>query len=140
MKPTKALNNAVTRLHATRQAKAAKRLAEQPGLFDAGSDTPLTPDELAATSMPSANTPLTLENAGVKIETGNAKRERSKLLPVRHTDRDFFLCDMFDYALKDDGVSMEAPSLLSQCHSDKSGLVASVKIGASMLTPSSLRA
>ena len=38
-----------------------------------------------------------------------AKRERSKLLPVRHTDRDFFLCDMFDYAMKDDGVSMEAP-------------------------------
>ena len=37
------------------------------------------------------------------------KRERSKLLPVRHTDRDFFLCDLFDYALKDDGASMEAP-------------------------------
>jgi hypothetical protein len=37
------------------------------------------------------------------------KRERSKLLPMRHIDRDFFLCDMFDYAMKDDGVSMEAP-------------------------------
>lgn len=37
------------------------------------------------------------------------QRERSKLLPVRHIDRDFFLCDMFDYAMKDDGVSMEAP-------------------------------
>jgi hypothetical protein len=23
--------------------------------------------------------------------------------------RDFFLCDMFDYAMKDDGASMEAP-------------------------------
>lgn len=42
-------------------------------------------------------------------DTAREKRERSKLLPVRHLDRDFFLCDMFDYALKDDGVSMEAP-------------------------------
>lgn len=31
------------------------------------------------------------------------------LMPVHHPNRDFFLCDMFDYALKDDGVSMEAP-------------------------------
>lgn len=30
-------------------------------------------------------------------------------MPVRHLSRDFFLCDMFDYAMKDDGVSMEAP-------------------------------
>lgn len=35
--------------------------------------------------------------------------KRTPLLPVRHVDRDFFLCDMFDYAMKDDGVSMEAP-------------------------------
>jgi plasmid replication initiation protein len=34
---------------------------------------------------------------------------REELLPVRHPNRDFFLCDLFDYALKDDGVSMEAP-------------------------------
>lgn len=31
------------------------------------------------------------------------------LLPVRHPTRDFFLADIFDYALKDDGASMEAP-------------------------------
>lgn len=31
------------------------------------------------------------------------------LMPVHHPNRDFFLCDLFDYALKDDGVSMEAP-------------------------------
>lgn len=31
------------------------------------------------------------------------------LMPVRHPNSDFFLCDLFDYALKDDGVSMEAP-------------------------------
>lgn len=28
---------------------------------------------------------------------------------MRHPTRDFFLCDMFDYAMKDDGVSMEVP-------------------------------
>jgi plasmid replication initiation protein len=31
------------------------------------------------------------------------------LLPLHYPNRDFFLCDLFDYALKDDGVSMEAP-------------------------------
>ncbi len=31
------------------------------------------------------------------------------LVKVRHPNRDFFLADLFDYALKDDGVSMEAP-------------------------------
>lgn len=38
-----------------------------------------------------------------------APGKRTKLLPVRHIERDFFLCDMFDYAMKDDGASMEAP-------------------------------
>lgn len=39
---------------------------------------------------------------------GAAKGKRG-LLPVHYPNRDFFLCDLFDYALKDDGVSMEAP-------------------------------
>ena len=34
---------------------------------------------------------------------------RRDLLPVRHVDRDFFLCDLFNYTLKDDRTSMEAP-------------------------------
>lgn len=38
-----------------------------------------------------------------------AKKDRAKLLPARHLDRDFFLADLLDYAMKDDGVSMEAP-------------------------------
>lgn len=42
-------------------------------------------------------------------QSASSKRERAKLLPVHHPDRDFFLCDLFDCALKDDGVSMEAP-------------------------------
>ena len=74
--------------------RAAESLAKlQPQLFDAASDTPLSPTEETQTP------------AIPKKE----KRERTKLLPAYHSDRDFFLCDMFDYALKDDGVSMEAP-------------------------------
>ena len=38
----------------------------------------------------------------------HTERKRSKLLPVRH-ERDFFLADLLDYAMKDDGASMEAP-------------------------------
>lgn len=95
-----ALNRLNARLHATRQAKAEAKMQEQPQLFGPTSDTPLSPAELAIIT-PLAN----------PTETSNEKkrRERSKLLPVQHLDRDFFLCDMFDYALKDDGVSMEAP-------------------------------
>ena len=82
------------------QAKAAAKMQEQPQLFAASSDTPLSLDELAA-AVPA---PAKLESPA-----GSEKRGRSKLLPVRHIERDFFLCDVFDYALKDDGVSMEAP-------------------------------
>lgn len=38
-----------------------------------------------------------------------APKQPRGLMPVHHPNRDFFLCDLFDYALKDDGVSMEAP-------------------------------
>lgn len=34
---------------------------------------------------------------------------KSGLIKIRHPNRDFFLADLFDYALKDDGASMEAP-------------------------------
>jgi plasmid replication initiation protein len=40
--------------------------------------------------------------------TRSASRPKS-LLPARYQNRDFFICDLFDYALKDDGASMEAP-------------------------------
>lgn len=71
--------------------RAKARQAQQPQheLDLGGQASPVAPVEPAATQA--------------------AKRERSKLLPVRHVDRDFFLADLFDYALKDDGVSMEAP-------------------------------
>lgn len=35
--------------------------------------------------------------------------DKTGLIRVRHPNRDFFLADMFDYALKDDGATMEAP-------------------------------
>ena len=36
-------------------------------------------------------------------------KTRGGLVKIRHPNRDFFLADLFDYALKDDGASMEAP-------------------------------
>lgn len=39
----------------------------------------------------------------------DAAAQQKGLLKQRHQNRDFFLADLFDYALKDDGVSMEAP-------------------------------
>lgn len=38
-----------------------------------------------------------------------ALSDENGLQRLRHPNRDFFLADMFDYALKDDGASMEAP-------------------------------
>jgi len=46
------------------------------------------------------------------------KGERG-LMPLHHPNRDFFLCDMFDYAIKDDGVSMEAPIFSLSTKPDK---------------------
>lgn len=39
---------------------------------------------------------------------GNNTKQRSPLLPVRH-QRDFFVCDIFDAAVKGDSASMEHP-------------------------------
>lgn len=47
------------------------------------------------------------------LEYGNEAElfdsKKNGLVRVRHSNRDFFLADLFDYALKDDGASMEAP-------------------------------
>lgn len=50
-----------------------------------------------------------LSNRLAFIDPAGEGASRRGLLPVLHPNRDFFLCDLFDYALKDDGVSMEAP-------------------------------
>ena len=48
------------------------------------------------------------ENTIADIAVGENTKERSPLLPVRH-ERDFFVCDVFDAALKGDSASMEHP-------------------------------
>lgn len=42
-------------------------------------------------------------------EDRDEKRERSKLLPARYTNQDFFVADILGYSLKDDHATMEAP-------------------------------
>lgn len=37
------------------------------------------------------------------------KKERDVLLPVVHANRDFFLCDLFDFHWKEDSATLEAP-------------------------------
>lgn len=106
------LDAALERLNATRLAKAAKQQAKQPelALFDSDSsqpETPLSPAELAILQP-------------INEHQDQANNKRTALLPVHHYDRDFFLCDMFDYALKDDGVSMEAPIFTLSTKPDKS--------------------
>jgi hypothetical protein len=58
-------------------------------------------------SRPSSRHRANAGRAGDRAPERAGKRE--KLLPFRHVERDFFLCDMFDYAMKNDGASMEAP-------------------------------
>ena len=54
------------------------------------------------------DTIATPPNTEVHTDAEHTEHKRPKLLPVRH-DRDFFLADLLDYAIKDDGASMEAP-------------------------------
>ncbi|MDR3323582.1 MAG: replication initiator protein A [Zoogloeaceae bacterium] len=51
--------------------------------------------------------PLLREGQQDKVSGG--KTGKGGLTQVRHPNRGFFLADLFDYALKDDGASMEAP-------------------------------
>jgi hypothetical protein len=52
---------------------------------------------------------LQAEKQRKTTEPSGSVEEGRGLVKVRHPNRDFFLADMFDYALKDDGASMEAP-------------------------------
>lgn len=86
---------------APKRAPAAKRVrktAPKPG--------PVEPVEVAPDPEHGREGVVLDADSGRVVEEGGAKRG---LLPVHHPNRDFFLCDLFDYALKDDGVSMEAP-------------------------------
>lgn len=48
------------------------------------------------------------ENTNIPADAGESTKGRSPLLPVRHQP-DFFVCDVFDAALKGDSASMEHP-------------------------------
>lgn len=48
------------------------------------------------------------ENTKMALAVGDNTKERSPLLPIRH-ERDFFVCDVFDAAVKGDSASMEHP-------------------------------
>jgi hypothetical protein len=81
-----------------KKPSVARKATQQPGTPSAKTVAPPPPPvakAAAATPAPAADTPGTVAKRG--------------LLPVLHPNRDFFLCDLFDYAMKDDGVSMEAP-------------------------------
>ena len=43
------------------------------------------------------------------VETEKFITDNPNLAPIRHLQADFFVCDLVDYALKDDQASMEAP-------------------------------
>jgi hypothetical protein len=92
---SQAMANIQARADAALAAKAAR------GQTDLFGDA-----QLAAPALP-----LDIERptAAASKDVAKVAGKRNKLLPVRHVERDFFLCDMFDYAMKDDGASMEAP-------------------------------
>ena len=59
--------------------------------------------------MNSAGITPQVADLGQMASRGAAQQLGRGLLRVRHPNRDFFLADLFDYALKGDGASMEAP-------------------------------
>jgi plasmid replication initiation protein len=80
-------------------ADSSNRL-EQRQLFSVAKETPLSAEELALARK---------DKSDVSSDESNGPLSERLRLPIRHPNRDFFLCDMFDYAIKDDCASMEAP-------------------------------
>lgn len=81
-------------------SRPAKKAARKRAVVSTKPDTALQAELPQLTPFPEA------QAQEVKIPGPSSPRG---LLPVHHPNRDFFLCDIFDYAMKDDGVSMEAP-------------------------------
>lgn len=78
-----------------------RRLAEAARLkAEAGEVTEINPDEAGSRSEGPE------DNALVQIGT---RLRRSNLRDLEHPNGDLFVADLLDYALKDDGASMEAP-------------------------------
>ena len=81
-----------------KKAAAAKRVKKASGGTEAAvkaSDALVGPARSLESQVVDADS-----GSVVSVEEGGNKRG---LLPVHHPNRDFFLCDLFDYALKDDG-------------------------------------
>jgi len=94
----------VLRAGAPRKKAAAAKRGKKAG---GGAEAPRkVPKALLDPAIPPDDLVVDADEGNVVVEDGGSKRG---LLPVHHPNRDFFLCDLFDYALKDDGVSMEAP-------------------------------
>jgi plasmid replication initiation protein len=87
----------IPEMQAKAKAREAQELPNTSGVDDAAS-APATPVQVEH----SVCEPVAPKRRG-------APKGPRGLMPVHHPNRDFFLCDLFDYALKDDGVSMEAP-------------------------------
>ncbi|MDP3795450.1 MAG: replication initiator protein A [bacterium] len=68
----------------------------------------MTPDLFGDTQLDPGLANTRGEVAKVEDDKGE-KRERSKLLPARYTNQDFFVADILGYSLKDDQATMEAP-------------------------------
>lgn len=101
MKPSKPLDKPITEEPAAKQSdQLAKRIA---ALAKKVNERRTVEGDVAALTESGDDAAWSHPSHGAK------GKRRGGLLPVHHPNRDFFLCDLFDYALKDDGVSMEAP-------------------------------
>lgn len=67
----------------------------------------LNPEAMVSLVNNHADDALNVTEAPVRHR--GATKELRGLMPVHHPNRDFFLCDLLNCALKDDGVSMEVP-------------------------------
>lgn len=85
----------------TVQPVARRNRQRQRQLFSFVTNSPLSADELATISKETSEI--------VRGDFKSTSKKRQPMLPVRHPHRDFFLCDIFDFAIKVDGASMEAP-------------------------------
>lgn len=89
----------------------AKMAAAQEGKPEVKQKKPSTAPKQAKVISPSSEGDLFMDMPPEPIRPVGPRSPQGErgLMPVHHPNRDFFLCDMFDYAIKDDGVSMEAP-------------------------------
>jgi len=92
------------------KSKSAEILAKKVATDAAATSAKAKSAEMLAAKIAQAGDQVgDVPQIGKVIRQAKPRKETHGLMPLHHPNRDFFLCDMFDYALKDDGVSMEAP-------------------------------